>query len=53
MSKFRKAIVASAGVFTVLGAVLADGADSADAAAVALAVVTAIGVYLAPNKPAA
>lgn len=51
MSKYRKAFVAAAGVLTVLGGVLSDGELSyADASAVALAAVTAIGVYFAPNK---
>jgi len=51
LSKYRKAVAATAGVFTVLGSVLADGALSfEDGSAVALAVVTAVGVYFVPNK---
>lgn len=53
MSKFNKALVASGGVFTVLGSVTADGVvDAGDAVTVALAVVTAIGVFFVPNKKA-
>ncbi len=51
MSKYRKAVVATAGIFTVLGTVLADGSLSGgDQAALGAAVLTAIGVYFAPNK---
>lgn len=53
MSKYRKAVVAAAGVFTVLGSVLADGSLSLeDGSAVAFALVAAVGVYRVPNKVA-
>ena len=51
MSKARKALVAVAGVLAVLAQVLKDGAvDGTEAGLLATAVITAIGVYLAPNK---
>lgn len=54
MSNYRKALAAVAGVFAVLGTVLADGSLSfEDAGAVAVAVVAAVGVYFAKNTPAA
>lgn len=53
LSKYRKAIVAAAGVFTVLGSVLADGALSyEDGAAIAMSLLAALGVYRVPNKAA-
>ena len=50
MKNYRKALVAGAGVLTVLGSVLSDGNFTLDdGIAVGMAVVTAVGVYLAPN----
>lgn len=53
MSKIRKALVAAAGVLAVLAQVLSDGSvDGTEAGLLATAVITAVGVYLAPNKAA-
>lgn len=53
MSKFRKALVAGAGVLAVLAKALEDGSISGDEGTnLGIAVVVAIGVYLAPNKQA-
>lgn len=52
ISNVRKAIVAFSGFVAVIAAVTADGqVDVQDGAAMAVALVTAVGVYFAPNKP--
>lgn len=51
MSRVRKALVAVAGVLAVAAQVLSDGSvDGTEAGLLATAVITAIGVYLAPNR---
>lgn len=53
MSKYRKALVAFSGWLAVVVTVLEDGSISGDeAVAIGVAAITAIGVYLAPNKAA-
>ena len=50
LNKYSKALVAAAGFFGVLASVLSDGNVSGDeATAVAVAAVTAVGVYFKSN----
>lgn len=52
MAKYRKALVAVAGVCAVLGTVLADGSvDGSESIAIIAAVMTAFGVFRVPNAP--
>lgn len=51
LSKYRKAMVAAAGVCGTAATVLADGELSiTDGLAIVLAVLAAFGVYRVPNK---
>lgn len=51
VSMFRKAIIALAAALGVLGAALADGSvDASEGVAVALAFLTAFGIYRVPNS---
>jgi len=53
MSNVRKALVAVAGVLGVVATVLADGQVTGDeGVTIGIAIVTAIGVYFAPNTQA-
>lgn len=53
MKRYRKAIVASAGVLLVVGKVFADGTlDAGEIGELAVAVAVAIGVERIPNAPA-
>lgn len=53
MSKARKALVALAGVLAVFSVALEDGdLTGGELTNVGIAIVTAVGVYLAPNKQA-
>lgn len=52
ISNIKKFLVAVAGVFAVLGTVLADGAVSGtEGTTLFAAVLTAVGVYFAKNTP--
>ena len=53
MAKYRKALIALGGFLAVLAESLRDGEiSSGELTGLALAGVTAVGVYLAPNRPA-
>lgn len=54
MGKYAKALIAASGFLAVLASVTADGVIVADEyETVAIAAVTAVGVFLKRNKPSA
>ena len=53
MSLYRKALIAAAGVVGLIASAMADGIFTGqETESIALAAVSAIFVYLVPNKPA-